>query len=172
MAARLNGGNEDKADIGFEIWSKSTSQILALVTSTAQAQSLIAKGDAWLTVWAKGNVQQWKDAGVPVEFVVPKEGMEGFPLYFQIVNGSTPPQVAVAEDIINMLLDPVSLTRFCDLNGLAPVSSKVKLPDRMAKDPAYKMENIQKVIPLDYAAIARNDAKWRDMWDRMVKAKL
>jgi putative spermidine/putrescine transport system substrate-binding protein len=172
MASRLNGGNEENADVGFETWSKHTDQILALVTSTAQGQSLIAKGDAWLTVWAKGNIQQWKDAGVPVEFVVPKEGMEAFPFYFQIVNGSTPAQVEVAEDIINMLLDPVSLGRFCDLNGVAPVSDKVKLPARMTNDPAFQKENLQNIVPLDYAAVARNDAKWRDMWDRMVKAKL
>lgn len=75
----MNGGSEDNPDPGFEIWSKNTEQILALVTSTQQAQNLMARGDAWITIWAKGNVQQWADAGAPVGFVVPKEGMLAFP---------------------------------------------------------------------------------------------
>ena len=97
QAARMNGGNEANPDAGFKIWSEHTDQLLALVTSTQQAQNLIARGDAWITIWAKGNVQQWADAGAPVGFAVPKEGLVAFPLFFQIVVGTKPDQQAVAE---------------------------------------------------------------------------
>lgn len=172
QAARLNGGSEKNPDPGFEIWSQNTDQIFALVTSTAQAQSLMAKGDAWLTVWTKSNQKMWKEAGVPVEFVVPKEGVVAFPLFFQVVKGTTPAQKEVAETIINMLLDPVSLARFCNLTGVAPTSVKVNLPAQMANDPAYQKETIENAIQLDWATIAVKDNEYREKWDRMVKAKL
>jgi putative spermidine/putrescine transport system substrate-binding protein len=172
MAARLNGGSEKNPEAGFEIWSKNTDQIFALVTGTEQAQNLMAKGDAWLTIWAKGNVQQWKDAGVPVEFVVPKEGVVAFPLFFQVVVGTTPAQKAVAESILNMLLEPSKLARWADLNGVVPTSSKVKLPPRLANDAAYQKETIEKAVQLDWATIAERNNDYKELWDRMVKAKL
>jgi putative spermidine/putrescine transport system substrate-binding protein len=172
QAARMNGGSEENPDPGFDIWSKNTEQILALVTSTQQAQNLMARGDAWITIWAKGNVQQWADAGAPVGFVVPKEGMIAFPLFFQIIVGTTPEQQAVAETILNILLSPESLARWCELNGVAPTSSKVQLPARMANDPAYAPKAIESAIQLDWATLARKDAEYHDKWDRLVKTKL
>jgi putative spermidine/putrescine transport system substrate-binding protein len=172
QAARMNGGSEENPDPGFEIWAKNAKQILSLITSTQQGQNLLARGDAWITIWAKGNVQQWIDAGAPVEFVVPKEGVVAFPLFFQIVVGSTPAQQAVAAKILNALLAPESLARFCELNGLAPTSTKVSLPARMASDPAYKPETIKNAIQLDWATLARKDAEYREKWDRMVKTKI
>ncbi len=172
QAAMMNGGSIDKPDAGFEIWSKHTDQIMALVTSTQQAQNLLARGDAWITVWSKGNVQQWKDAGAPIEFAIPKEGAVAFPLFFQIILGNTPEQKAVAEKILNILLSPESLARWCDLNGLAPAAKGVSLPARMANDPAYKPETIEKAIQLDWATLAKVDAMYREKWDRMVKSKL
>ncbi len=172
MAARLNGGSEKNPDPGFEVWSKHTEQILALVTSTQQAQNLMAKGDAWITIWTKSNIQQWADAGVPVAFAVPKEGMIPFPLFFQVVVGTTAEQKAVAEAILNMLLEPARLARHCDLTGVAPASKSVKMPDRFAKDPAYQKENIEKAIHLDWGTLASMDGYYREKWDRMVKARL
>jgi len=172
QAARMNGGNEANPDAGFKIWSEHTDQLLALVTSTQQAQNLIARGDAWITIWAKGNVQQWADAGAPVGFTVPKEGLVAFPLFFQIVVGTKPDQQAVAERILNILLSPASLARFCELNGVAPTSSKVKLPERMAADPAYSAAAIETAIQLDWATLAAKDAEYRQKWDRLVKSKL
>lgn len=172
QAARMNGGSEAEPDAGFEVWAQHTDQIMALVTSTQQAQNLMARGDAWVTIWAKGNVQQWVDAGAPVEFAVPKEGLVAFPLFFQMVVGTTPEQQAVAEKILNMLLSPESLARFCELNGVAPTSSKVSLPARMAEDPAYSSAAIENAIQLDWATLAAKDAEYREKWDRMVKSKL
>jgi putative spermidine/putrescine transport system substrate-binding protein len=172
QAARMNGGSEANPDAGFEIWAKHTDQLLALVTSTQQAQNLLARGDAWITIWAKGNVQQWADAGAPVGFAVPKEGLVAFPLFFQIVVGTRPEQQAVAEKILNTLLSPQSLARFCELNGVAPTSSKVTLPARMSADPAYSATAIANAIQLDWATLAAKDAEYRQKWDRMVKSKL
>lgn len=172
QAALLNGGSIEEPDVGFEIWAEHADQILALVTSTQQAQNLLARGDAWITVWAKGNVQQWKDAGAPVEFVIPKEGVVAFPLFFQIVVGTTPEQIAVAEKILNTLLAPEHLSRWVDLNGLAPVSAGVPLSERMADDPAFSPETIANAIQLDWASLARLDNEYREKWDRMVKTRL
>jgi putative spermidine/putrescine transport system substrate-binding protein len=172
QAAKENGGSEADLEPGMKLWAKHTDQILALVTSTQQAQNLLARGDAWVTIWAKGNVQQWADAGVPVEFVVPKEGVIAFPLFFQMLAGSTPEQQDVASKIINALLEPAALARWCELNGVAPTSSKVQLPARMASDPAYSKDAVANAIQLDWPTLARKDAEYREKWDRIVKTQL
>ena len=65
------------------------------------------------------------------------------------------------------------MARFCELNGVAPTSSKVSLPARMANDEAYKPETIKNAIQLDWATLARKDARnYREKWDRLVKSKL
>lgn len=172
QAVMLNGGDIAKPQAGFKVLSDHADQFLTLVSSTQQAINLFSKGDAWVSVFSKGIQTQMVKAGAPVGFAIPKEGILVIPLFFQIVKGTTPEQRAVAEEIINELLSPERITEYCVNEGYAAVSTKVKLPKELASDPAFAPSTIANAMTVDWKKLAEAETEYRDLWDRMVKAKL
>ena len=168
----LNGGDLAKPEAGFKAIADHADQFLTLVSSTEQAINLFAKGDAWACIFSKGIQIQMIKAGAPVGFAIPKEGMVVIPLFFQIVQGTTSEQRAVAEAILNELLSPERIAQYCANEGYAPVSTKVKLPAQLAAEPAFQQENIAKAMNVDWAKLAEQETAYRQLWDRTVKARL
>jgi putative spermidine/putrescine transport system substrate-binding protein len=172
QAVLLNGGDLAKPQAGFKVLSDHADQFLTLVSSTQQAINLFQRGDAWICIFSKGIQTQMVKAGAPVGFAIPKEGMLAIPLFLQIVKGIRPDQRAVAEEIINELLSPARVLEYCVNEGYAPVSTKVKLPDSMASDAAFDQGLLGKSMAVDWGKLAKMESEYRELWDRMVKAKL
>ena len=104
LAARLNGGNEQSVEPGFRLWTEHARNIRALPTTNDALKNIVVTGEAQIAPWFAGIWKFWADEGAPLGFVNPKEGAVAFPLYLQIVKGSTPEQIKVAEEIINELM--------------------------------------------------------------------
>ena len=106
LAARFNGGNEQSIDPGFRVWTEHARNIRALPTTNDALKNIVVTGEAQIAPWFAGIWKFWADEGAPLGFVNPKEGAIAFPLYLQIVKGSTPEQIKVAEEIISELMTP------------------------------------------------------------------
>lgn len=170
--ALLKGGNLAEPEAAFEFLAEHAKQFLTIVTGTQQAINLFAKGEAWACIFSKGIQMQMVKAGAPVGFSIPEEGAIAIPLYQQILKGSSPAQQKVGEDIIDQLLSPELMAEYCETQGYAPAAKGVTLPPEMAADPAFQPEVIEKAMPVDWAALAANDGKYRQLWDREVKTRL
>jgi putative spermidine/putrescine transport system substrate-binding protein len=96
LAARLNGGTEKDVEPGFRVWSEQAKNIRALPTSNDQLKNILVTGEAQIAPWFSAIWKFWADEGAPLGFVNPKEGAVAFPIYLQIVKGSTPEQIKVA----------------------------------------------------------------------------
>lgn len=171
-AVMLNGGDLSKPEAGFRFLSERASQYLTLVTGTQQAINLFASGQAWVCIFSKGIQMQMSRAGANVGFAVPKEGVMVIPLYLQIVKGTRPDQRVVAERIINQLLSPELVAEYCVREGYAPGTTGVTLPPEMAAEPAFQSSTIGNAMQVDWGELAKHDATYRRLWDRMVKARL
>jgi putative spermidine/putrescine transport system substrate-binding protein len=146
-------------------------QFLAFGGSNEDVKNPIVRGDAWIAPWFSSQQRVWeKEEGAPVGYTIPKEGQEAFPLYFQIVKGSTQRQIDVASDIINQYLDATTLGRYCDLTKSIPARGDVKLSADLQADPAFEPKAIENAIQVDWDTAAERDAEWRRRWDRDVKA--
>jgi putative spermidine/putrescine transport system substrate-binding protein len=130
------------------------------------------KGDIRILGYAYGNVAPWRAEGAPIDYAVPKEGQTAFPLYFQILKGGTPAQVYHSEQLINRLLDPTVLGRYCQLVLTAPTNPKVALPDVLKSDPAFQSGNVANAIQLDWNIVAQQTAAWQEQFNREIKANL
>lgn len=172
VAAHLNGGDEDNIDPGFEIWSQHTDQIHSLISSTQQMTDLLATGEAAATVWIKGNQMVWAEEGRPFGFVVPEEGAVGFPMYLAVAQDSSEVKRTHAQNLVDLLLSPEYQLSYLEASFTAPVNQTVELPDRFAEDPAFRQENLEDAIQLDWLKIAENSDEWRARWDREVKNNL
>jgi putative spermidine/putrescine transport system substrate-binding protein len=172
-AARLNGGNLRKMNIGWDLWSKKAhDQIRTIVTSNPQYLQVLTNGTASLTSYFAGTAIQWIRQGAPLAYVVPKEGAINVPVYLQSVKGNTPAQTEVCHDIIGKMLSPKWCGGWANTSVEVPANSKVKLPAEFKTMPAFQKATIDKLWKLEWQVVAKAIATWRGQWDQQVKGKL
>jgi putative spermidine/putrescine transport system substrate-binding protein len=170
LAARLNGGDEKNIDPGFKIWMDNAKNIRALANSNDQLLQLLVTGEAQIAPWFTSIWKYWEMDGAPLGFVVPKEGLVAFPIYLQIIKGSTPEQIRVAEEIINELLTAENNSRYARLTFGVP-----SLPDAEVSDTVKSILNpklLDNAIWLDWATMGQKASEWRQRWERDVKSRL
>ncbi|MDQ7827988.1 MAG: extracellular solute-binding protein [Armatimonadota bacterium] len=170
LAARLNGGSERNIDPGFRIWAENAKNIRALVTSNDQLKNMLVSGEALLAPWFTSIWAFWAAEGAPLGFVNPKEGVIAFPIYLQIVKGSTPEQVRVAEEIINELLATENNARYARLTYSIPAIPGAPLSPTVEK--ILNPRLLDTAIWLDWATMAQQASVWRQRWEREVKSRL
>jgi putative spermidine/putrescine transport system substrate-binding protein len=172
IAARLNGGSEKNPSPGFKAWSDNARNLRALVDSNDAVKNLVTSGDAWMAPWFSAIAKVWIEEGAPLGLAIPKEGAIAFPLFLAMVNGVTPAQQAVCEDLINELLSAENSGRYGTLTKGIPLVTDAKLSEEQAKDPILNLSIAAKSVLLDYNYIGEVAAEWRERWDREVKFKL
>lgn len=171
--ARSLGGDEKNDEEAWKLITEAAKhgQFLAFGSSNEDVKSPVVRGEALIAPWFASQVQSWvEDEGVPVAIAEPKEGFMAFPLFFQIVTGSTEAQINVASDIINTYLAPDIISRYGSITRTPVTSTKAKLDEEVAAIPAFSTEAVERAMTLDWDTIAARDVEWRERWDREVKA--
>ncbi len=169
LAARLNGGTEENIDPGFRIWAENAKNLRALVTTNDQLKNLIVTGEALFGPFFATIFKFWELEGAPLAFVPPKEGVVAFPIYLQIVKGSSPEQIAVAEAVINDLLSPESNARYARLTFRVPGVEGASMP---AQEQIMTPRLLQTAIWLDWRRMGEKASEWRQRWEREVKSRM
>lgn len=170
LAARLNGGSEVNIDAGFRVWAENAKNLRALVGSNDQLKNLLVSGEALVAPWFTSIWKFWEQEGAPLGFANPKEGVVAFPIYLQIVKGSTPEQIRVAEEIINELLVAENNGRYARLTYGIPSISTVRLSPTVEHILSPKL--LDTAIWLDWATMGQKASEWRQRWEREVKSRL
>ena len=172
IAARLNGGSEEKPDAGFKIWADNAKNLRALVDSNDAVKNLLASGDAWMAPWFTSISTVWIEEGAPFAFAVPKEGLIAFPLFLSIVSGTSAAQRAVCQDLINALLTPENAGRYGKLTRNIPLVKDAVLSDEQRNNPMLNPDMATNAIRLDYNLLGEVASEWKERWDREVKFRL
>ncbi len=170
LAARLNGGDEKNIDPGFKIWAENAKNLRALVTSNDQVKNLLVSGEAQISPWFLSIWKFWEEEGAPLGIAIPKEGVVAFPIYLQIVKGSTPQQIRVAEEVISELLSAENNARYARLTFGIPSESDAKMSPTVEQilSPAL----LNNAIWLDWGTMGQKASEWRQRWEREVKSHL
>lgn len=146
-------------------------QFTAFGSSNEDVKSPVVRGEALIAPWFPGLVEAWvEEEDVPLAWAEPDEGFLAFPLFFQIVNGSTEEEIDVASDIINQYLEPATLSRYSCLTKTPHTSSEAPICDELQGNPLFAAETVANTIGIDWDTVAERDVEWRQRWDREVKA--
>jgi len=172
IAARLNGGSEQNPDAGFRVWAQNARNFRALVDSNDAVKNLLASGDAWMAPWFTSISSVWIEEGAPFAFAVPREGLIAFPLYLAMVDGVTPAQRAVCQDLINTILEPGNAGEYGRLTRNIPLVRNAVLTEEQRTNPMFSPSVAQGAIQLDYSLLGEVSSEWRERWDREVKFRL
>lgn len=170
LAARLNGGSETSIEPGFRIWGEQAKNIRALPTTNDALKNILVTGEAQVAPWFSAIWKFWADEGAPLGFVNPKEGAIAFPIYLQIVKGSTPEQIRVAEEVINELTTAENNSRYAKLTHNIPAFPDPKLFENV--DPALNPKVLDSAIWLDWGTMGQKASEWRQRWEKEIKTRM
>ncbi len=160
----------DPANLG-PVYSKLASLDASLFyDSSGAATNAFQSGEA--IIGAHFNVGAWDliDKGVPIGFVVPKEGVWATDARLHLVKGSR--NKAAAEKFINTALTPEASSCLASKLYLGPAVAGVKVsPDVARKLPWGANGSVDSLKLFDWSMINARRAEITSAWNRQVSAK-
>lgn len=168
MAAALGSGgsmtNYEPGKARLLACRKAGAKILP--TNEAMAQALQNEEVGICIMW-KARAVQWQKAGAKVETVAPKEGI---PLY---ISGFVIPKNAQNKDAahvwLNEMLAPSAQEAFAEDMGYNGTVTNAKIPPETEKRIGFNAEERKRLVDLDYGYLAKNDAAFKEWWDKTFK---
>ncbi|MEL7609550.1 MAG: extracellular solute-binding protein [Bacillota bacterium] len=165
MAAKLNGGDENNVDPGFEAIKK-LKPLPAVFSDNDEALLAFESGSVVLAPQLDCYAAAAIDAAKKVGFTLPSEGG------VLVMNCAAIPAKSANADLaqiwINMHLSQEVQQAYAERLYYGPTNSKVALSDDLAKKVLYGPDEVSKLIALDSAAIAANADAWAARWEQEV----
>jgi len=166
MMAKINGGNEDNIDPGFEKMSEVGKNIHTWWKKHPECQELFQRQEIYLSLWTDGRTAGAKSQGTNVEFALPKEG--SFPLVSTVNVIEKSPVKKLAMKYVNFLLSVQSGEIMADQMGYFPTNKNVKLTRETQAKIAYTPENAYDVKIADWKKILPKMDEWSERWEREI----
>lgn len=167
--ARMYGGNESNVEPGFDALKKLRPNLAAVAANPGALATLFAQGEIDISPGNFNQIQLLKARGVPVEFVIPKEGAIAFKTSIHIVKNS--PNKELAAKLIDTALSPEVQAKLMQAPYLViPTNAKVVMEGAIAKELVKSTEEMkQKFIFQDWKKINEQRAQWVDRFNREIK---
>ena len=167
MFARMNGGSEKNIGPGFEAIKKFRKNVLVFEAQPGKHSELFQSKQAWIGVWGSGRVYTLADTGFPVEFVYPKEGAIALAVTLNVVKGAK--NARLANEFINYMLDHEAQQVWADSFKFGPYNKTVKLAPAIAGKVPYGLEQIGKLIKIDWDTANVMRREWTERWNKEIE---
>ncbi len=152
--AQLYGSGEDDYATAFAKLKELAGGDTPLLTAPAALEPLISQGTIWVTQNSDARTFQAIRKGLPVEFVVPKEGAIGLQNYFDVLAKAKNPDAA--RGFVNHLISAQSQTTFANRLAIGPTNSMVKLDADVSARVLDSTEEMKTLFIPDYTKLIAN----------------
>ena len=136
-------------------------------TNEAFAQAM-QTGEIALGMMWKARGVQWQNAGIPLEMVAPIEGVPMYVSGFAIQKNS--PNKAGAYAYMDAMLDKSAQSAFAVDMGFNPTVTNATVAPELQARIGFTPEEQKRLVDLDYAYLAKENAAMKDWWDKVFKA--
>ncbi|MFM7011854.1 MAG: extracellular solute-binding protein, partial [Betaproteobacteria bacterium] len=167
--AKIFGGSEANIEPGFKALNDLKPNLAAVAANPGALATLFQQGQVDISPGNFNAIQILKARGVPVEFVVPKEGAIAFKTTIHIVKNTKNKDLAVA--LIEAAMSPDVQTRLMQSPYLVvPTNSKVQMQGEIAKVLVKDQAELkQKFVFQDWKKINEQRAQWIERFNREIK---
>ncbi|TBL81324.1 ABC transporter substrate-binding protein [Paenibacillus thalictri] len=166
MLAYANGGSEKNIDPGFDKLKTIAGYMPTFAKSAAQLQQNMQDKTAAYTTWTMARSLVQKDAGLDLQFVIPKEGTNLVPNVATMIQGAKNPNAAKL--FIDFLLTDEIQQMYGTKLYYNPAAS-VKLPDDIAKKLDFDRK---KVVNFDLQVVGSKTPEWLDRFNKEIAPKV
>lgn len=167
--AKMFGGSESNVEPGFKALNDLKPNLAAVAANPGALATLFQQGQVDISPGNFNAIQILKARGVPVEFVVPKEGAIAFKTTIHIVKNTKNKDLAVA--LIEAAMSPDVQTRLMQSPYLiVPTNSKVQMQGEISKVLVKDQTELkQKFVFQDWKKINEQRAQWIERFNREIK---
>jgi putative spermidine/putrescine transport system substrate-binding protein len=167
--AKMFGGSESNIEPGFKALNDLKPNLAAVAANPGALATLFQQGQVDISPGNFNAIQILKARGVPVEFVIPKEGAIAFKTTVHIVKNSPNRELAIA--LIEAAMSPEVQTRLMQSPYLVvPTNSKVTMEGEISKVLAKdQAEMKQRFVFQDWKKINEQRAQWIERFNREIK---
>jgi putative spermidine/putrescine transport system substrate-binding protein len=165
MTARIYGGSEFAIDRAFVEIKKLMPFTQADWSGTLS--TLLTRGDINVAVIDFPEVVALRKKGVPVEMVVPKEGVVAFEQSFNILKHA--PAKEEAYKYLDYILDPKVQEMMAREFFTSPSNIKSQVPADLLADIPVNGANMKSIVQFDWPKINPLVAEITDRWNREMK---
>ncbi len=168
MAARMNGGDENNIDPGFDVFvDKVAPNVLDFVPSSGKLSELFQNKEVVIASWGSGRLKSLADTGFPGGFAYPKEGGVALMIATCPVVESDVPDLA--QSLIQFLLTPEVQQQLAETKAWGPTNMKTVLSSELGDALPYGPEKINALNAVDWDVINPAREDWTKRWTREVE---
>lgn len=132
---------------------------------SAQLTPLLMQGQIAVAPIDVGEIKAMQEQGVPIDYVVPEEGMMVFDHSFSVFKNH--PDKALGEAYVNFVLSPEIQLWMAENWLIAPTNKTVQLPEQLQKWP-LQAEVVSKAIRFDWDDALQVTPGLTDLWERTI----
>jgi len=165
MTARIYGGSQDAIDRAFVEIKKLLPFTQADWSGTLS--TMLTRGDVTVAVIDFPEIVALKKKGVPVEMVVPTEGVVAFEQSFNILKNA--PNKEDAYKYLNFILQPDVQLMMAKEFFTSPTNTKVQLPTDLTADVPVSGKAMASIVGFDWSKMNPQLPAITDRWNREIK---
>lgn len=165
LTAKIFGGSQDAIDVAFAEIKKL--QPFAQVDFSGSLTTLLQRGDVTVGMIDLPEIVALKRKGVPVEMVIPKEGVVAFEQSFNILKNA--PAKEEAYRYINYILDPVVQESMAKEFFTSPSNTRSKVPTELAADIPVAGDKMSTLVQFDWTRANARSTEITERWNREMK---
>lgn len=165
MTAKIYGGSQDAIDRAFVEIKKLLPFTQADWSGTLS--TMLTRGDVTVAVIDFPEIVALKKKGVPVEMVVPTEGVVAFEQSFNILKNA--PKKEDAYKYLNFILQPDVQEMMAKEFFTSPTNTKVQLASALAAEVPVSGQAMASIVGFDWSKVNPQLPAITDRWNREIK---
>lgn len=164
------GGKGESFEPGYSFLKKLQKNQPKVFPSNEAVATAFKSGEIWIACMWKARALQWRDAGLPLGFVIPEEG--AIPVTFEAAVPKNSRNKKAAWKYVNALLVPSGQISFAETMGYAPTVKNAQLPPELQKRVGFTEAELARIHPYDLKALASQRSASLDFWNKQFKSGL
>ena len=165
MTAKLYGGSQDAIDRAFVEIKKLLP--FAQADWSGSLATMLTRGDVTVAVIDFPEIVALKQKGVPVEMVVPAEGVVAFEQSFNILKNA--PAKEEAYKYLDFILQPYVQDMMAREFFTSPTNNKSQLPPELNSSIPISGKKMSSIMQFDWTKVNPQLAAITDRWNREMK---
>lgn len=166
MFAKIGGGDERNIEPGLPAFRAFTKNSMTVLTSFAQGNTLLSRGEISAMPFYSGRVRALKKENADVDITIPKEG--AVMLAYMLVVPKGAKDRGAYMDFLRYSTQPEGQLRMLDYSAYIPFNTRAQLSAAQVADLGMPLQElIGKLYQPDYWVLADNQKKYVDMVEKI-----
>ncbi|WP_312797072.1 ABC transporter substrate-binding protein [Tianweitania sp.] len=158
LASRLFGKDQYDVDAGF----KALADLGQVIQVDFNLSTALAAGEIVVAPFDFAEIARLKKQGLPVDYVVPEEGVMAFDQTLNILaNG---PEKELAYQYANFLLSPEAQELLMRGFYVSPTNTAVKAPEELAYEVPISGDRMSEILQWDWAFVNEHQNELSERW--------